>query len=945
MGAAVSEPRRTIDGRAYKHFMPRLGGMARVELREIRSAVGREGSKALLTYIACAVVLVSGVHVTVKTWANRERGTVVLPVADRLPWVDDRVVMSLSLYWYLFVVALGATGWLLSGQVTKRWLRAYVVVGLVISMLLIITIGRNANFDQAAATARADARRLLQAVGPEGQAVEGALLQRLCDEGNLPDQDCRTPDGRRPSDLGVVGTGSDSDRPDGGDGADDRTREEVVGAAKLDPCLPGWTLNAFDQWLEDASFDRKIAALSALASCQIGALDPGSETPDPEQIEVVVVEATTTTTVDERGEPAEAASPAPPPAATTTSTAPPDDATGSATGDGVDVPADVDTADVLGAAAVTEVLRVQRSEVRAHEAIVRGADEILSFASGPSHFAEFRFSAIAWLVLLAAALFWYRQLEIRAGAHRLGPVDVQFEPVGGADSIPAGEEGARRLPTTPAEALFKEAVIRNVPEPGAVPGSGALAPVGDLVAQSDLPNKSMAGAVIELLQTVFATKGGFTVTCSIRTANGRHSAFVRLRDTRTGNHLASRVTEGDSPEDAARLAGFWIAGWIIWRSAYVPSWAQWSEDDAASCINTGWEQTNDLVLSMTGEFADDENGLHTVNAMILAQRAYAHQLSATKGRNHLAALEDFARAVHRRPRYPVARYRRGAVLGTMMLLGGSVDDARGVSPPGGPDGGGGDADPAAETEDALQTPTVAAPTASRLHYLFGDLILGDDRNLGDDTRAQLHDWCTAMAGDASAEFDQEMRRVMLLKVAEWSTENRAALRWRWLARLRPSERFFWKSFAKGDLGRDWLRLLTLERCIAAERLEVLNDECPDLGRRGTPTRYERFSDWRLRRALERVERRALEPDSHWQISYNLGCLYAIRSALSDVDEVACREAALRWLERSHDRPASAQLVRNWVEVDGDLKQLRTVPEFERWKARLPQLTGAGTIPQ
>jgi hypothetical protein len=458
----------------------------------------------------------------------------------------------------------------------------------------------------------------------------------------------------------------------------------------------------------------------------------------------------------------------------------------------------------------------------------------------------------------------------------------------------------------------------------------------------------VAGAVIELLQTVFATKGGFSVTCSVRSSNGRQSAFVRLRDTRTGNHLASRVTGGARPpEDAARLAGFWIAGWIIWRSTYVPGWAQWSEDDAASCINTGWEQTNELVLSMTGEFADDENGLHTVNAMILAQRAYAHQLSATKGRNHLAALEDFARAVHRRPRYPVARYRRGAVLGTMMLLGGSVNDARGIkssdvaTPAGGAEG---DGEPPEETEDALQTPTVASPTASRLRYLFGDLILGDDGRLDDETRTALDDWCTTMAEDATAKLGCEMRRAMLLRVAQWSTENLSALRWRWLARLRPSERFFWQSFAKGDLGSDWLRLLTLERCIAAERLEVLNDECPDLPRRSTPTRYERFSDWRLRRALRRIEKRALEPDSRWQISYNLGCLYAIRSALGDVDQVACRELALRWLERSHDRPASAQLVRNWVEVDGDLKHLRKLPEFDRWKARLPQLTGAGTTP-
>jgi hypothetical protein len=91
----------------------------------------------------------------------------------------------------------------------------------------------------------------------------------------------------------------------------------------------------------------------------------------------------------------------------------------------------------------------------------------------------------------------------------------------------------------------------------------------------------------------------------------------------------------------------------------------------------------------------------------------------------------------------------------------------------------------------------------------------------------------------------------------------------------------------------------------------------------------------------------MEADSLWQISYNLACLCSVRAHLwselkrrghlvdkADVSADACRTAAMQWLERCLDRPASSQLVREWLDADGDLDPLRDLPGFVTWRERV-----------
>jgi hypothetical protein len=179
---------------------------------------------------------------------------------------------------------------------------------------------------------------------------------------------------------------------------------------------------------------------------------------------------------------------------------------------------------------------------------------------------------------------------------------------------------------------------------------------------------------------------------------------------------------------------------------------------------------------------------------------------------------------------------------------------------------------------------------------------------------------------------------MLVRITQWTAENRAAIRWGTLARLRRSERYFWKEFSVGALKEDWVHLVDTGLCITVERLRSI-------------AVVDEHDETHVTRLQERIEKRALEADSHWQISYNLACLHALRArgvarapeaqspATADGQTAYDREraAACRWLERCLDRPYSGQLVREWVDNDPDLDPLDGHPDFDRWRARVPRM--------
>jgi hypothetical protein len=69
----------------------------------------------------------------------------------------------------------------------------------------------------------------------------------------------------------------------------------------------------------------------------------------------------------------------------------------------------------------------------------------------------------------------------------------------------------------------------------------------------------------------------------------------------------------------------------------------------------------------------------------------------------------------------------------------------------------------------------------------------------------------------------------------------------------------------------------------------------------------------------RVHRQAGSPTSSWQVSYNLGCLYAREKAA---------DTALDWLETALARPGAQQMTVDWLRKDPDLAGLQQHPRFQ-----------------
>jgi hypothetical protein len=878
MGEGTSAPSsETTADTTRERVFPSPWTWVRINVQELALAVGWSGASCLLIATGAIAVIVASGWLSIAAWspAPNEPGIVW--------WPGHGFDVPLAPAWLAYVLAFYAAGWLLSRVASKRWLRVWAIAGTVTGVILLVAVGRADRVDLATDRAEVEARHLL-ATEPSSTVDERRLEADLRAAGEVSSTDAddvlageRADEERSGADEPVEVVARVANVPSslirdlcdlaGMDAAScvnqqgivmDRLPIELVSAPLA--CLPGWTYAAVQRWAADASLDRRTETLGAAARCEIAAV-----------------------TAEEAAVPSEGASP-------------PDEM----------------IADEV--AALDEALAVQRTEIDAFDALEGGADGVLAWISGSTRFAVFRFSAVAWLALLVVTLVWYRELEIRAGRHRLGPVEIIYEPhrVAGSESPPKHanngskatdqESAAGTVAGSTGEAVFRTAVVRNVPEPGAVPGAHALAPVGDLVAESEIPHRRWISGALEAVRMILATRSGFTVVYTSHETSDGSVVFVRLRDMRTGNQLASMSFTHERLESASRLAGYWVAGWIISRSRYVPTWAQWSEHDARAFHSLRWVQGDHLPLLQQGTANPGAIDASSVNSLILAQRAYAYQVCTEpeQAPKHFNALEDFARAAHRRRRYPVARYRRGAALSALM-------------------------DPGVDLLDAFEPPPGESgpPSRSRLRYLFGDLVLPKRSP----HQHQLEEWIDSLCGDPPT-VPAPMRTAMLGRIAHWAAENRAEVRWGWLARLRPAERYFWRDFRQGRLNRDWLRLIDASLCITAERLR----QCQDL------TRVERL---RLKWMRWRVERRARSPQAHWQISYNLACHYSLRSVQPATEQgenaAALRKTACDWLERCLDRPYSGQLVREWIDHDPDLEPLANEEDYQRWCRRVPRM--------
>ena len=480
---------------------------------------------------------------------------------------------------------------------------------------------------------------------------------------------------------------------------------------------------------------------------------------------------------------------------------------------------------------------------------------------------------LGW-VLLGAALLWLLGWLLKVNASQLtGPVSVMTPASGATDQLTAA---------------LRVAVLENVAEPGAAPGSPSTNPVTTLLDIAAGP-LSAVGKIVQAIQAVAGQRYGYQVTVDITSGDlagaGLVSAeagaaspppaadtavLVRVMSLSSGLTYASQLCTAPDPIVAVRTAGLWAAGFILNRSSRIPHWAAWQAATAHALV-TVKNKADHTIPALKAALADAPN-----SGILLVLLGHQCELEGQA----LDAIEYYARAVTAYPRYGVARYRLAAALASMQ----HANDWR--SP-----------DQVEQQEDMLRAVESATKT----------LGVNDSEAMKKlETRK-----------DAATGF-KELAHV-LFQALEFDT----GLAWRLVGAMRRSER---ESI--------WPALVPASQHPAAR--------FPHLVR----SARQAISDKPDER--HKLNEDADEKDSWWQISYNAACATATSIKPDDKPDHGAADGpvqtpkekedlagpALRFLEQTLVRPGVEQLSAVWVRQDPDLAPLRSLPRFKRFLTQL-----------
>ena len=499
---------------------------------------------------------------------------------------------------------------------------------------------------------------------------------------------------------------------------------------------------------------------------------------------------------------------------------------------------------------------------------------------------------LGW-ILLGAALLGLLSWLLKANASQLaGPVSVaQVSSAGNGDQLTAA---------------LRVAVLLNVAEPGAAPGSSSINPVTTLLDIAAGPLSGVA-KVFEAILAVIGRRYGYRVAVDVTSGNlvdtslvtggagtgvknpaGVTTVLVRVMSLASGTTYASYLCESPDPVDAVRTAGLWAAGNILNRSSRIPHWAAW-EAETAHALVTAKNTSEQTVPALKAALADAPN-----SGVLLVLLGHRYELAGQP----LDAIECYARAVTAYPRYAVARYRLATAVAALRHD--EYDWRRSESQ--------------AESEDSM------------LRAL---------RSASEKNRINDNDAIAILLGEKDPDIPRPDRE-LFMEIAEkhlCALERDTLRRYLLVDALRRSER---KSL--------WPALIPMSKHPAARFPALVRS-----ARRA-------FND----PDTEQLDNDAVKDGSWWQISYNAACRHAadlektIRAEEAPAEPGEPAEApaerqerpstpeqrrkaagnAMRFLELTLVRPGVEQLSANWVSRDPDLAVLRAFPRFKRFLAQL-----------
>jgi hypothetical protein len=296
-----------------------------------------------------------------------------------------------------------------------------------------------------------------------------------------------------------------------------------------------------------------------------------------------------------------------------------------------------------------------------------------------------------WIAVLVVAVLAYRLLEVRNAGIDPGPVEVEDVQGGAAAAAPpVGKDVVAGVPKgDPHTAVLKHHLLKNVPEPGSVPGGEASRSVTDLVGLDPVAGRVLT-ILVPLVRAVGLPRRGFVVRTSViavplppsaqtgvsRPGPTEWEVSIRVLSARTQRPLHLWTTRNGDVVQGLAEAGYAAAAWIGGASRGVPPWLRWLPD-AAPAFREFTRRSEDP--SPVGE-KDREERIDSLKR-VLQSAPLSGQTLVLLGNEHdlagrtLEALEYYRRAVDAHPGYSLARYRLGVSLA--MAAGAAKDPCHG----------------------------------------------------------------------------------------------------------------------------------------------------------------------------------------------------------------------------------------------------------------------------
>ena len=512
------------------------------------------------------------------------------------------------------------------------------------------------------------------------------------------------------------------------------------------------------------------------------------------------------------------------------------------------------------------------------DAVGLGASAVVTDVVGESTEVPLALELLGWVLVGVAALWIVRSLSTRNADRELGPVALTAPKEAGAEAE-----------------QFRTYLLRNLPEPGAVPGADAISEVSSLVvALEPVVKLPTASALVAAVKTAVVVERGYNVEyCDLpsnppATGSGANSStgadakpaassgsvelVVRVRHARTTELLAQRIVRRPQRHEALREGAYWAAAVIINASKVVPQWARWDPESAGALAT--FNQEEDL-----GKLALDDLRLAARLAPtsgVLGMRL-AHA-EAVKG-NQLEAFAQVLQTVRQHPRYLLARYRL-AVSASLL-----ADDAQ----------------------------LLANASRDLRLRLAGDLeLVGGASALA----AKLRGTPTSVANADELAIDLCSFSLTQLSTARRNLWTPYVL-WNW---LRTGERVEQRRFIPFRQSRRDVKQ------IGASCRYAVKERRRQRGGKGDALR--------VSKKAHRSGSWLLERGPIWQVAYNLACFHSLASQSSEHDQQARKDDAFRLLEAARRSRDSQQLSLDWLQADSDLQPLRGDSRWKEFLARI-----------